>query len=62
MSGRISNPHLDREQFPVGILRRFWLSRLLIHNADLMPDPGDGAWFVQPREPIARFFISLERL
>ena len=27
-----------------------------------MPDHGDGAWFVQPREPIAGFFISLERL
>ena len=30
LSGRISEPHLDRERFPVGILRRFRLSRRLI--------------------------------
>ena len=62
LPGDISEPHLDRERFPVGILRRFRLSRLLIHHAGLMPDHGDGARFVQLREPLARFFISRQRL
>ena len=38
LPGDISEPHLDRERFPVGILRRFRLARLLIHHAGLMPD------------------------
>ena len=62
LPGDISEPHLDRERFPVGILCRFRLSRLLIHSAGLMPAHGDSARFVQPREPLARFFISLQRL
>ena len=55
LPGDISEPHLDRERFPVGILRRFRLARLLIHHAGLMPAHGDGARFVQLREPLARF-------
>jgi hypothetical protein len=58
----ISDPHRYRERFPVGILRRFRLSRLLINHSGLMPTHGDGARFVQPREPLARVFMSLQRL
>ena len=62
LPGDISEPHLDRERFPVGILRRFRLARLLIHHAGLMPAHGDGARFVQLREPLARFGIRRQRL
>ena len=36
----------------VRVLRRVWLSRPLIHHAGLLPDHGDGARFVQLREPL----------
>jgi hypothetical protein len=36
----ISDPHRYRERFPVGILRRFRLSRLLINHSGLMPTHG----------------------
>ena len=62
LSGRISDPDLDRERFPVGIFRRFGPSRSLMHHADLMPGRGDRARFVQAYEPIAGIFVSLRRL
>ncbi len=57
-----SEPHLDRERFAAGILRRFRLARTLIRDAGLMPDRGDGTRFVQLLEPLARFGISRHRL
>ncbi len=51
LPGDISEPHLDRERFPVGILRRFRLARLLIGHAGLMPAHGDGCPVRPVREP-----------
>ncbi len=62
LPGDISEPDLDRERFPVCILRRFWLARRLIQHPGLMPDHGDGTRFVQLREPLARFGIRRQRI
>ena len=62
LRGDIADPNPDREGFPVGILRRFRLARLLVGHAGLMPEDGYGARFVQCREPLVVFGIRRQRL
>src|SRR5436190_103386 len=59
---RVTEPHVDLERLPVGILRRLRPSGILIHPAGLMPADGNVAWFAQSRESLARFFIASERI
>src|ERR1019366_9468065 len=57
-----SESHANCERLSIGIFGCFRLACLLICNTGLMPEPGDGAWFVQLREPLAPFFVCLQRL
>jgi len=61
LPGDIAEPHLDRERFAVGILRRFRRACVMVHHAGLMPGNGDHAQFAQSREVLTGFRVSLQR-
>lgn len=62
LPGDISEPHLDRERFPVGILRRFRLALLLIRHPGLVPAHGDATRFVHFDKALARLGMRRQRL